>query len=57
MLARNSDIEGAMRSVRELEDRFNVRYGYPWTFLNEEPFSEDFKRCVVVCAKGRTCKG
>ena len=54
MLARNSDLEGAMRSVRELEDRFNVRYGYPWTFLNEEPFSEEFKRCVVFCARGRT---
>ncbi|KAF7794140.1 hypothetical protein EIP86_005271 [Pleurotus ostreatoroseus] len=52
MLARNSDLEGAMRSVRELEDRFNVRYGYPWTFLNEEPFSEDFKRRVGNIVSG-----
>lgn len=44
MLARNTDVEGAVRSVRELEDRFNRRYGYPWTFLNEEPFSDEFKR-------------
>lgn len=54
MLARNSDIEGAMRSVRELEDRFNRKFGYPWTFLNEEPFSEEFKRCVVSRAAGRS---
>ena len=43
MLARNSDTDGAVRSVRELEDRFNHRFNYPWVFLNEEPFSDDFK--------------
>ena len=46
MLARNSDVDGAVRSVRELEDRFNKHHGYPWTFLNEEPFSEEFMRYV-----------
>ena len=44
MLARNSDVDGAVRSVRALEDRFNNRYGYPYVFLNEVPFTEDFKR-------------
>lgn len=43
MLARNSDTDGAIRSVRELEDRFNHQFHYPWVFLNEEPFSDDFK--------------
>ena len=43
MLARNSDADGAVRSVRELEDRFNHKFNYPWVFLNEEPFSDDFK--------------
>lgn len=47
MLARNSDVEGAVRSVRELEDRFNRKFRYPWVFLNEEDFDDDFKRCVV----------
>ena len=46
MLARNSDVDNAVRSVREMEDRFNRKYRYPWVFLNEEPFSDDFKRCV-----------
>jgi Glycolipid 2-alpha-mannosyltransferase len=32
--------------VREMEDRFNHKHGYPWVFLNEQPFSDDFKRCV-----------
>jgi alpha 1,2-mannosyltransferase len=46
MLARNSDVDEAARSVREMEDRFNHKYGYPWVFLNEQPFSDDFKRCA-----------
>ena len=46
MLARNSDIDSAMHSVREVEDRFNHKYGYPWVFLNEQQFSDDFKRCA-----------
>lgn len=44
MLARNSDVDGAVHAVRSVEDRFNRNYNYPWVFLNEEPFSDDFKR-------------
>lgn len=44
MLARNSELEGAVRSVRRLEDKFNQRYHYPWVFLNDEPFTDEFKR-------------
>lgn len=43
MLARNSELEGAVSSVRQLEERFNQRYHYPWVFLNEEPFTDEFK--------------
>ena len=44
MLARNSDADGAVHAVRSVEDRFNRNYSYPWVFLNEEPFSDEFKR-------------
>jgi len=44
MLARNSDIDGAVHAVRSVEDRFNRNYNYPWVFLNEGLFSDDFKR-------------
>jgi alpha 1,2-mannosyltransferase len=44
MLARNSELEGAVSSVKQLEEKFNQRYHYPWVFLNEEPFSEEFKQ-------------
>jgi alpha 1,2-mannosyltransferase len=44
MLARNSDLAGAVSSVSQMEDKFNKHCNYPWIFLNEEPFTEDFKR-------------
>jgi len=52
MLASNSHIEGAVQSVHQMEDRFNRRYKYPWIFLNDEPFSDDFKSRVSVLASG-----
>lgn len=52
MLARNSDIEGAVRSVRELEDKFNHKFKYPWVFLNEQPFSDEFKTRVSNVVSG-----
>ena len=51
MLARNSDLDGVIKSVRDAEDRFNRRAGYPWVFLNEEPFSDEFKKCVIFCLR------
>jgi len=34
--------------VREMEDRFNRFYGYPYVLLNEEPFTDEFKQRVSV---------
>ncbi len=51
MLTTNSetDIRGAVQSVSELEHRFNHKYNYPWIFLNDQPFSDEFKSYVLVC--------
>ena len=35
-----------MLSSGSLEDRFNKEFQYPYVFLNEEPFSEEFKEYV-----------
>ncbi|KAL1705570.1 glycosyltransferase family 15 protein [Schizophyllum commune] len=43
ILARNSDLDSTIQSVRNVEDRFNRKYKYPYVFLNDEPFSEEFK--------------
>ena len=44
MLSRNDEVDRAVITIKELENRFNLKYGYPWVFLNEQPFSQDFKR-------------
>jgi alpha 1,2-mannosyltransferase len=49
MLARNGDMDNAVRSVRRIQDRFNSKFQYPWVFLNEEPFTDEFKQCVFLC--------
>ncbi|KAJ7500510.1 glycosyltransferase family 15 protein [Mycena galericulata] len=46
MLARNSDVNGAVQSIRSIEDRFNRDYGYPYVFLNEEPWTDEFKKRI-----------
>ena len=46
MLARNGDMDSAVQSVRRIQDRFNGKFKYPWVFLNEEPFTDEFKLYV-----------
>lgn len=53
-LARNRDLWELIGSIRSVEDRFNHRFGYDWVFLNDEPFSEEFKRTVSAVVSGTT---
>ncbi|KAJ7940624.1 glycosyltransferase family 15 protein [Mycena leptocephala] len=46
-LCRNSDINGVVASIQSMEDRFNKAFKYPWVFLNDEPFTEEFKQYVA----------
>jgi hypothetical protein len=46
ILARNSEMEKLVKSLKEIEDRFNHRYHYPFVFLNDEPFTDEFKKYV-----------
>ncbi|KAF4623876.1 hypothetical protein D9613_002386 [Agrocybe pediades] len=43
ILCRNDQLWDTMRSVREIEDKFNHIYHYPYVFLNEVPFTDEFK--------------
>ncbi|KAG7661875.1 KTR2 [[Candida] subhashii] len=54
MLVRNMELEGALKSMRSLEDRFNREYKYPWVFLNDVPFDEDFIMKTSLMASGKT---
>ncbi|KAI6028423.1 glycosyltransferase family 15 protein [Pisolithus orientalis] len=46
MLVRNTDGPGIMNSMKQIEDRFNRKFQYPYVFLNDKPFTENFKKYV-----------
>ncbi|GBE81998.1 glycosyltransferase family 15 protein [Sparassis latifolia] len=48
LLARNSDLPGIVTSMKQMEDRFNKKFKYPYVFLNEKPFDDEFKERVQV---------
>ncbi|KAI0919620.1 hypothetical protein AcW1_003175 [Taiwanofungus camphoratus] len=52
MLARNSELDKAAASVMELEEKFNKQFGYPWIFLNNVPFSNEFKERMSAIVSG-----
>ncbi|KAK4051334.1 hypothetical protein OIV83_002818 [Microbotryomycetes sp. JL201] len=52
ILARNSDVWEIISSIRGVEDRFNHKFHYPYVFLNDEPFSEEFKKHTSAIASG-----
>lgn len=57
MLVRNSELQEALASMRELEDRFNHKYHYPWVFLNDDEFTDEFKMLTTGMASGKTVYG
>jgi mannosyltransferase len=60
MMARNSDVEGAVASVLNIQQQFNRNFGYPWVFLNNEPWSKEFiakaTKAVSQDGSGATAK-
>lgn len=56
-LARNSDIDSLLGSIRQVEDRFNKNFHYDWVFLNDELFSEEFKEITSAACSGKTQYG
>ena len=57
MLVRNEELHAARSAMRQIEDRFNRRFGYPWVFLNDQPFTEDFVQLTSALATGETNYG
>lgn len=40
-----------VQSMRDLERTWNSKFNYPWTFFNDVPFTEDFKRKTRAATK------
>ena len=56
-LARNSDLWEIVKSIRQVEDRFNRKFNYDWVFLNDKPFDDAFKKVTTSLISGKTHYG
>lgn len=46
-LVRNSELDGIVEAMTQVEDTFNHKFGYPWIFFNDEEFTDEFKEKVL----------
>ncbi|WWD01339.1 hypothetical protein V866_008282 [Kwoniella sp. B9012] len=53
VLARNSDLWPFLDSMRQMEDRFNHWAKYDYVFLNDDDFSDEFKRYTQSLTKAK----
>jgi alpha 1,2-mannosyltransferase len=51
-LIRNRELWDIISSIRQIEDRFNRNYHYPWVFLNDEPFTDEFIELTTKLVSG-----
>ncbi|KAJ1948863.1 hypothetical protein EC988_004999, partial [Linderina pennispora] len=56
-LVRNTDLFGMRQTIRQIEDRFNSRFNYPYIFLNDVPFTEEFKAGVRILTSANVSFG
>ncbi|ETS76175.1 hypothetical protein PFICI_11562 [Pestalotiopsis fici W106-1] len=54
MLARNKEFAEARNSVASLERRFNRWFQYPYVFLNDEPWSDEFISAIRATTNAST---
>ncbi|KAJ1998411.1 alpha 1,2-mannosyltransferase 2.4.1, partial [Coemansia thaxteri] len=52
ILTRNGDLNDLRETLVQLEDRFNRRHHYPYVFLNNEEFSDEFKQKIASVVSG-----
>lgn len=51
-LARNSDLGELIETVKNYEAKFNHQFNYPWVFLNDDEFTEEFKTTITELVSG-----
>ena len=56
-LVRNEEVDGMVQAMRDLERTWNSKFNYPWTFFNDVPFSEEFKRRTQAETKAQCIYG
>lgn len=46
-----------LQSMRDLERTWNHKFNYPWTFFNDKPFTEEFKKKTRAATKAEVRYG
>ncbi|KAI8997406.1 nucleotide-diphospho-sugar transferase [Pilobolus umbonatus] len=57
ILTRNSELDQLRRTIHQLEARFNHKFNYPYVFLNDEEFTDEFKDLTSSLTKAETKYG
>ncbi|KAF4509672.1 hypothetical protein G6O67_003818 [Ophiocordyceps sinensis] len=52
-LVRNEEVDDMVQSMKDLERTWNHKFNYPWTFFNDEPFSQEFKRKTQAVTRAK----
>lgn len=52
-LVRNSELTQMVQSMQDLERTWNHKFNYPWTFFNDVPFTDEFKKATQAQTKAR----
>jgi mannosyltransferase len=56
-LVRNEELEGMLQAMGDLERTWNSKFNYPWTFFNDVPFTEEFKKKTSAATKAECFYG
>ncbi|KAI5960366.1 KTR4 [Candida pseudojiufengensis] len=46
-LVRNEELSKIGQSIRRLQKSFNSKFNYPYTFINDQPFTDKFKKRIL----------
>ena len=52
MLVRNKELDKALRTIQSVEKHFNQWFHYPFVFLNDEPWTEEFMSKMKEATSG-----
>ncbi|CAG9943234.1 unnamed protein product [Clonostachys rosea f. rosea IK726] len=53
-LVRNEEVDDMVSSMIDLERTWNKKFNYPWTFFNDKPFTEEFKKKTSAVTNAKT---
>jgi mannosyltransferase len=52
-LVRNEELDDMVSTMKDLERTWNSKFNYPYIFMNDKPFTEEFKRRTQAETKAK----